>query len=105
MRARLTKKWKQELIKKYGHVPTKKEIFQKLKESQERLIYPLAGAWQTAPDDPEERKKLLKSIKEAIKLREKVYKMIGEKPPEIDFNNLESWLSKIKSEIDTADPE
>lgn len=83
MRLKLKKRQREELIQKFGHIPTRKEIFEKIKKSQERLIYSLAGAWETAPDNPHERKQLLKAIEKAIKMREEIYKMIGEKPPEI----------------------
>ena len=46
----LTGKQREKLIKQFGHVPTKEEIFQKIEESQERLVSSLAGMWQTAPD-------------------------------------------------------
>ncbi|KKU90337.1 MAG: hypothetical protein UY21_C0024G0008 [Microgenomates group bacterium GW2011_GWA1_48_10] len=35
---KISKKLEQELIAKYGHVPTKEEIFAKIKTSQERMI-------------------------------------------------------------------
>lgn len=81
---KLTKKQKEEIIKKYGKIPTKKEIFEGLKKSQERLVVSLAAAWEVAPDDPEARKELLRLMEKALKLRKKVYKeVIREEPPEV----------------------
>ena len=79
---KLTKKKKEELIKKFGHVPTKEEIFEKLKASQERLMWALSGALEAAPDDPKLRKQLLQAIEKAATLRGKVYReVIKEEPP------------------------
>lgn len=78
----MTKKKKEELIKKFGHVPTKTEIFENLKASQERLIWALSGALETAPDDPKLRKQILQAIEKAATLRGKVYReVLKEEPP------------------------
>ncbi|OGY21931.1 MAG: hypothetical protein A2126_00170 [Candidatus Woykebacteria bacterium GWB1_45_5] len=83
MRRKPTKKQKEELIKKFGHVPTKEEIFERLKASQERLMWALSGALETAPDDPKLRKQLLQAIEKAATLRGKVYRdILKEKPPQ-----------------------
>ena len=80
----LTGKQREKLIKQFGHVPTKEEIFQKIKESQERLVSSLAGMWQTAPDDPKVKGKILEAMEKAMKLRQNVYKtVLKEEPPEI----------------------
>jgi uncharacterized coiled-coil DUF342 family protein len=86
MKKKLSKKQEKELIKKYGHIPTQKEIFEKMKASQEKLIYSLAGALASAPDDSETREELQKAIDKAFKLREGIYKMMGEEPPEIKLD-------------------
>ena len=87
MGLKLTKKQKEKLIKQFGHVPSKKEIFEKMKASQERLIYSLAGAWETAPDDPKIKNQLLRAIQKALNLRAKIYEMMGEKPPKISLSS------------------
>ncbi len=73
----LTKKQKEELIKKYGHVPTKKEVFQKLIESQERLANALKGAWETAPDNEEVKKTLLEAGEKSAKLKKEIEKLFA----------------------------
>src|SRR3989344_2535504 len=70
----LTGKQREKLIKQFGHVPTKEEIFQKIEESQERLVSSLAGMWQTAPDDPKIKGKILEAMEKAMKIRQNVYK-------------------------------
>ena len=82
MKPKLSKKREAELIKKYGHVPTKEEIFEKIKASQERMMQALAGALATAPKDPKIREQLLEAVEKATKLRGKIYKdLLKEKPP------------------------
>lgn len=84
MKLKISKEKEKELIKKFGHVPTEKEILEKIKASQERLMSALAGALKTAPDDPKIRKQLLESVEKAAKLRGEVYeKVLKEKPPAI----------------------
>lgn len=79
---KLSKKQEAELIKKYGHVPTKEEIFEKIKASQEIMMRALAGALKTAPKDPKIREQLLEAVEKATKLRGKIYKdVLKEKPP------------------------
>ncbi len=93
---KLSKKRKEEIIKKYGKIPSKKEIFEKIKQSQERMIVALARAWEVAPDDPKTREELMEATEKAVKLREKLYKdLIKEEPPEIR----ESY-EKLKGIID-----
>lgn len=81
---KLSKKQKEEIIKKYGKVPSKEEIFEKLRKSQEKLVVSLALAWESAPDDPKIRKDLLNAMEEAVKLRDGIYKgFMKEEPPDI----------------------
>lgn len=75
---------------------SKKEIFEKIKESQERLIVSLAAAWESAPDDPEIRKQLIEASKKAVNLREKVYKnILKEEPPDVR-DSYEKLRAKIE---------
>ena len=99
--ARLAKKQKEEIIKKYGKVPSKEEIFQKIRESQERLVASLIKAWEAAPDDPKIRKELLQAMERAVNLRKEVYKkLIKEEPPEIkeSYEKLHKILEKEAEE-------
>lgn len=80
---KLDPKTKERLIKEFGHIPTKEEIFEKLIQSQERMIKALAGASRTAPHDPQIRAQILKAMEKAVKLREKIYKSFGKKPPRL----------------------
>ncbi len=82
---KLTKKQKEKILKEFGgRMPTKEEIFEKIKASQERLMQALAGAARTAPDDPEIRKQLLEVVERAAKLRKGIYKkVLKEEPPNI----------------------
>lgn len=73
MREKLTKKQKDKLIKEFGHIPTKEEIFSKIRQSQETMMAALKGAWDTAPDDPKIRKQLVDVVEKASKLRHKIY--------------------------------
>jgi hypothetical protein len=77
---KLSKNQEKELIKKYGHVPTEKEIFENLKAHQEKLMSALVGALETAPDDPEIRKQLMEAVEKATQMREKLYKEIIKEP-------------------------
>jgi len=92
MKSKLTKKQREKIIKQFdGRMPTKKEIFERIKASQERMMQALAGAARTAPDDPEARKQLLEVIERTAKLRSKIYKQIlKEKPPKVRENPNES---------------
>jgi len=84
MKAKLSDKRKKEIIEKYGEIPTKKELFDKLAETQERLVISLAMAWEVVPDDPKRKEDLLKATERAMKLREKIYKnVIKKEPPEL----------------------
>lgn len=81
---KLTKEKKEELIKKFGHIPTKEEVFDKIRQAQERLVVSLIAAWESAPSDPAVREQILEAMKEAVNLREKVYeKVLKEDPPDI----------------------
>ena len=55
------------------------EIFQKIKESQERMIKALEGTWKTAPDDPEIRKQLTEAVAKTAKMQKAIKKIIKEK--------------------------
>lgn len=57
---------------------SKEEIFQRIRESQERLMKALQGAWETMPEDvdPKERMMLLAAIEKTAKLRDKVNRKI-----------------------------
>ncbi|EKD58101.1 MAG: hypothetical protein ACD_57C00031G0009 [uncultured bacterium] len=88
MKSKLTKKQREKIMKQFGgRMPTKEEIFEKIKASQERMMQALAGAARTAPSDPETRKQLLGVIERAATLRKKIYKqVIKEKPPKVKEN-------------------
>jgi major membrane immunogen (membrane-anchored lipoprotein) len=73
----------EKIIKELGHIPTKEELFEKLIQSQEKMIQALAGAARTAPDDPEIRKQLLKAMEKAIRLRKRIYRSFGKKAPSL----------------------
>ena len=92
MKSKLTKKQREKIMKQYGgRMPTKEEIFEKIKASQERMMQALAGAARTAPDDPKVRSQLLEVIERAAKLRGKIYKQVlKEKPPKVRENPNES---------------
>ena len=69
------------LIKEFGHIPTKEELYVKIRESQERFMRALEGAWETVPDDPKVRKELLRIVEKAAKLRQRIYReVLHEKP-------------------------
>lgn len=80
---KLSKKKEKELIKKFGHIPTKEEIFEHIKASQERMIWALGKAMETAPDDPKIRQQLLEAVEKATTLRDAIYKEVlkEETPP------------------------
>lgn len=80
---KLSKIKEKELIKKFGHIPTKEEIFERIKASQERMIWALGKAMETAPDDPKIRQQLLEAVEKATNLREAIYKEVlkEETPP------------------------
>lgn len=85
MKNTLTQKQKEKIMKEFGgRMPTKEEIFEKIRASQERLMQALAGAAATAPNDPEVKKQLFGVIEKASNLRKKVYKeVLKEKPPKV----------------------
>lgn len=76
---KLSKKKQDELIKKFGHIPTQEEVFQKIIESQERLANALKGAWDTRPADPDIEKDLLEVGERAGKLRKELQRMMEQK--------------------------
>lgn len=85
--------------KKKEKIYSKKELFNKIRESQEKLIVSLAAAWETAPDDPKIRKQLMEASEKAIKLREKVYKeVLDEEPPDVR-ESYEKLRNKLEEEI------
>lgn len=69
MRKWLSKQQRERLIREFGHVPTKEEVFTKIRASVERMTWVLAGAWESAPDDPAVKKKLVEAVAKAAKLR------------------------------------
>ena len=84
-------------------VPSKKEVFEKIRKSQERLVVSLAAAWEASPDDPEIREQLMAASEKALKLREKVYKQVlKEEPPDVR-ESYEKLKSKIAMEIKKRD--
>ena len=85
MRVRLFKKRREEIMKQFGdRMPSKKELFEKIKASQERMMQALKGAYETAPKDPKVRTELLEAIDKATKLRGELYKnLMKETPPEL----------------------
>lgn len=89
-KTKLGRKQKEKLTAKFGHVPTKEEMFAHIKESQEKLVRSLAGALATAPDDSQTREQLLKAFEKATNLRIKLYGMMGEIPPRISLVSPES---------------
>ncbi len=93
----LSKKEKTKIVNKYGKIPSKKEILQKIKHSQERLVVSLAKAWETAPDDPEIRRDIIAAMQKALELRSKIYsKVVKETPPEIreSYDRLSKIIEK-----------
>jgi hypothetical protein len=79
MAAKLSPAVKKRLIKKYGHVPTKKEVFQKIQESQDRLMAALKGAYENMPEDPGLREQFLDALEQAAKLNKGIKQVIKEK--------------------------
>lgn len=76
---KLTKQRRERMIKEFGHIPTKEELFAKIQASQQNLLNALAGAWDNAPDDPKIRSELLNAMKKAINLRDKTAEVFAEK--------------------------
>ena len=76
---KLTKEQRERIIKEFGHIPTKEEIFDRIIASQERLAEALAGAWKNAPADAETREKLLEIGEKSAKLRDGIKKAFGKK--------------------------
>lgn len=85
MSNKLSKKRKEEIMKQFGsRMPTKEEVFEKIRASQERMMEALKGAYETAPDDPNVRKDLVNVIEKATKMRSKLYKeVLKETPPKL----------------------
>ncbi len=95
-----SKKREQEIIAKYGKIPTKQELFEKIKESQERIIISLVKAWEVVPDNIEDRKQLLEASGKAMNLRDSLYKkLLREEPPSLkkSYNKLSKILEKESS--------
>ena len=86
MKPRLSKKRKEEIMKQFGgRIPTKEELFEKIKASQERMMTALKGTYETAPKDPKIRSELLEAIDKATKLRGRIYKdLMKENPPKLN---------------------
>ncbi len=77
---KLSKKRKEEIMRQFGgRMPTKEEIFQKIIESQERMAQALKGAWETKPDDPKARRKLLEVGERSANLKKEIERMFGKK--------------------------
>ena len=96
MKLKLSKKQEKELIKKYGHVPTMEEVFERIKASQEKLMSALAGALQTAPDDPQIREQLLEAVEKAGQMRGKIYKdILKEEPPTVKIPKSANELERL----------
>ncbi|MBI1982079.1 MAG: hypothetical protein HYY87_02110 [Candidatus Levybacteria bacterium] len=73
---KLSKKRKEEIMKQFGgRMPTKKEIFQKIMESQERMAQALKGAWETKPDDPKVAEQLLEVGERSARLKKEIQRM------------------------------
>lgn len=71
-----------------GRMPTKEEVFEKIKASQERMMAVLKGAYEAAPEDPKIRAEFMDAIDKATKLREKVYKdLMKQEPPKLGKKN------------------
>ena len=89
MKNKLTKKQREKIMKEFGgRMPTKEEIFEKIRAAQERLMTSLAGAVRTAPDDPGARKQLTEVIEKAGSFRKKIYKeILKEKVPKVKEPN------------------
>lgn len=100
MKNKLNAKQKEEIIKKYGKIPSKEEVFEKIAASQEKLIAALMGAWESAPNDPKIRKDLLKAMEKAMDLRAKVYKKVIKKEPP---NLIESYENLKKVLLSNSD--
>ncbi len=77
---KLTKKQKDRMIKEFGHIPTKEEIFAKLEVSLTRMNNALEGAWKTMPDDYKTRNDMEEIVSRSAKLREGVYQSFLKKP-------------------------
>lgn len=76
---KLSKKKREEIIKKYGKIPTKEEAIENIFSLQQRMRDALKGAWETAPDDPEIRVKLTEDIELIAKLQKELEKVFGKK--------------------------
>lgn len=88
---------------KKKNVPSKKETFEKIRKSQERLIVSLASAWESAPDDPEIRAQLMSATEKAVQLRERLYKeILKEDPPDVK-QSYEKLKGKLEEEIKLRD--
>ena len=77
---KLTKKQHERMIKEFGHIPTKEEIFAKMEASLARMNEALEGAWKTMPDDMKIRKDMTEVVARSAKLRQGVYQSLIKKP-------------------------
>lgn len=59
-----------------GVVPTKKEVFEKIKQSQQKMLDSLQGAWDTSPDDLDIRKDLAEVVGRVAKLDKELKKLM-----------------------------
>lgn len=75
----LTKKQKDELIEKYGHIPTEEEVVENIRASSQKVLTALAAAWDSAPDDPKIKADIVKALKKALDLRKKIEDTIEKK--------------------------
>lgn len=73
---KLSKAQKDKLVKEFGHMPTQEEVFNKIKASQQKMMWALAKAWDAAPDDPKVRKQLIDVIEKAAKFDKKLQELI-----------------------------
>lgn len=76
-----TPKQKQEIIKKFGHIPTKEELFAKIRESNQKMITALEGAWNCAPKEPAVRKQLTDAVAKASQLTKKLNELLKKATP------------------------
>lgn len=75
----LTKKQKDELIERYGHIPNEEEVIENIRASSQKMLTALAAAWDVAPDDPKIKTDIIKALKKALELRKKIEEKIVKK--------------------------
>jgi heme oxygenase len=79
MSAKLTPQQRKRLIKEFGHIPTKKELFAKIQESQETMLKALEEAYKNLPDDPDIRGQFIEALERTSKLHKKLNELKEEK--------------------------